>query len=293
MREYNYKKINAFTNPNSLGNPAACMYLNEEDVLSATDMLEIAKQHKGFVSEVVYCRKSKTRELHLTYYSSECEVDFCGHGTIACMYSLIKNSSDLINQKVIPVITNKKGKITVYNKVMEENAVYITAPDPVYINIKVSTEVTAVVLGIPIESISKSYPMELIDAGLKTFIIPINTLSDEVSMYPDIRELETFCVVNNIDIILVYSLEAQETGFFAHTRVFAPKYGYLEDPATGSGNSAFGYYLLKNHLWDGAPIAIEQGGMRMVYNTVKLCMDKSKVLFGGAATDCIAGKYYF
>jgi PhzF family phenazine biosynthesis protein len=293
MREYNYKKINAFTNPNSLGNPAACIYLNEEDVLSATDMLEIAKQHKGFVSEVVYCRESKTRELHLTYYSSECEVDFCGHGTIACMYSLIKNSLDLMKREEIPVRTNKKGEITVYNKIVEENAVYITAPDPVYGKIKVSTAETAKVLGIPAESISKSYPMELIDAGLKTFIIPINTLSDEVSMYPDIRELEAFCVANNIDIILVYSWEVQQKGFFAHTRVFAPKFGYLEDPATGSGNSAFGYYLLENHLWDGAPLAIEQGGIRMAYNTVKLCMDKSKVLFGGAATDCIVGKYYY
>jgi len=30
----------------------------------------------------------------------------------------------------------------------------------------------------------------------------------------------------------------------------APKFGYLEDLATGLGNSAMGYYMLKNQLWD-------------------------------------------
>ncbi len=51
----------------------------------------------------------------------------------------------------------------------------------------------------------------------------------------------------------------------AHTRVFAPKFGYLEDPATGSGNSAFGYYMLKNALWDGTPATIRI--IKQLWNT--------------------------
>ena len=41
MREYKYKKINAFTNQSSLGNPAACIYLNQNDELTIEDMQEM------------------------------------------------------------------------------------------------------------------------------------------------------------------------------------------------------------------------------------------------------------
>ena len=79
---------------------------------------------------------------------------------------------------------------------------------------------------------------------------------------------------------------------FAHTRVFAPKFGYLEDPATGSGNSAFANYLLSEGLWKGEPITIEQGGNDRIFNSVKLKCQDGEVLFGGKATKKIEGEYF-
>jgi PhzF family phenazine biosynthesis protein len=80
------------------------------------------------------------------------------------------------------------------------------------------------------------------------------------------------------------------------TRVFAPTFGYLEDPATGSGNSAFGYYLLKNNLWKGETVTIEQNGLKNNFNIVKLQKQidekgNTRVLFGGGAIIRIEGKY--
>jgi len=78
--------------------------------------------------------------------------------------------------------------------------------------------------------------------------------------------------------------------------VFAPTFGYIEDPATGSGNSAFGYYLLKNDLWKGETITIEQNGFRENFNMVKLQKQPDennfqRVCFGGGAITRIEGKY--
>ena len=79
------------------------------------------------------------------------------------------------------------------------------------------------------------------------------------------------------------------------TRVFAAIFGYLEDPATGSGNSALGNYLLKRNMWNGDLITIEQNGLKDNFNTVKLTtkdVDKTKVvLFGGGAKVKIDGTY--
>lgn len=181
--------------------------------------------------------------------------------------------------------------LPLYNKIPEEDAVYITAPDPIYIGTSLTAPIIAPYLKINATNIDCTYPIDVIDAGLRTLIIPITKLEDEISIFPDRAELEQFCITNNIDIILIYSFEVSDDTFFAHTRVFAPKFGYLEDPATGSGNSAFGYYLLKNKLWDGEGIQIEQGGNDRIYNTVKLSTKEGKVLFGGSATVRIEGKY--
>lgn len=288
---YRYSKIDAFTAGSSLGNPAACLYLTPDQSLGDEEMLSVAKQHKGFVSEVVYCT-SGDGNIHLVYYSSECEVDFCGHGTIACMYGLIRRTPALLAQTEIPIHTRRKGALTVYNKIPEQDAVYITAPAPTYLGSQLSGGAVAGALGVPLQALDASLPIDCIDAGLRTLIVPLRELSTEVSVFPDEPELKSFCLENGLDILLVFARETQAPGHIAHTRVFAPKFGYLEDPATGSGNSAFGYYMLKHKLWDGSDCRIEQGGIDRVYNGVRLSVMNGAVLFGGSATVRIDGEYY-
>lgn len=291
MQEYRYEKIDAFTSGDSLGNPAACLYLTEGQTLSADEMLDIARQHKGFVSEVACC-ETRPQGPCLTYYSSECEVDFCGHATIACMYSLIKGTPSLLSRREIEIHTHKKGVLTVYNEIAEQDAVYITAPAPRDIGTNLSVETVADALGLAADRISRRHPLDVVDAGLKTLIVPLTTLRDEIDLFPDERRLKIFCENGGVDIVLIFTMETADAAHIAHTRVFAPKFGYLEDPATGSGNSAFGNYMLKNRLWDGNAVSLEQGGSDRVFNVVRLTTKNDRVLFGGRATTRIKGTYY-
>ena len=291
MKQYRYVKSNAFTSGNSLGNPAACIFTEQEE-LTPGQMQAIAAEHKGFVMEVVFCGQSDVADSKLTYYSSECEVEFCGHGTIATMYTMVKETPELMAKPVIKAETNRKGIIEVFNAINEEDAVYITAPDPIEHPMNLSVEQIEDGLSLPHGAIRKDLPVRIIDAGLRTLIVPIADLDTEISVYPNEQSLKTFCLGNDIDIILIFSKQTSDNDSFAHTRVFAPKFGYLEDPATGSGNSAFANYLLSEKLWDGKPITIEQGGNDRIFNSVKLKCQDGKVLFGGKATKKIEGEYY-
>lgn len=288
MKKYIYKKSDAFTAGLSLGNPAACIYTGE-DSLSGEEMLNIAKQHKGFVSEVVYCASSDKSDCKLTYYSSECEVDFCGHGTIAAMYELLKNNEILLPKSKITLETNKKGTLLLYNEIETEDAVYIAAPEPMHHKVHVTAAEISQALGMEENILANDYPLALIDAGLCTLIVPIASLQCEIDVFPCEERLKAFCQDAGADIILIFCMDTKNAEFIAHTRVFAPKFGYLEDPATGSGNSAFGYYMYENKFWDGTPIAIEQGGNDRIFNTIKLKMKDNRVLFGGKAALRIDG----
>ena len=291
MKQYRYIKSNAFTSAESLGNPAACIFIGQEEV-TPEQMQAIAAEHKGFVMEVVFCGQSEVADCKLTYYSSECEVDFCGHGTIATMYTMVKETPELMAKPVITAETNRKGIIEVFNAINEEDAVYITALDPIEHPMNLSIAQIEDALTLPHGSIRNDLPIRIIDAGLRTLLVPIADLETEISVYPNEQSLNSFCESNDIDIILVFSMQTAEVSTYAHTRVFAPKFGYLEDPATGSGNSAFANYLLSEGLWKGESITIEQGGNNRIFNSVKLkCLD-GKVLFGGKATKKIEGEYY-
>ncbi|MDU1905181.1 MAG: PhzF family phenazine biosynthesis isomerase [Dysgonomonas sp.] len=291
MQKFRYKKINAFSAGKSHGNPAACLYLEEDQQLSESEMLSIAKEYKGFVSEVIYCTPITENTFRLKYYSSECEVEFCGHGTIACIYELIKSNDKLSSLPEISIVTNK-GELTVYNELEKLNAAFITAPDPIFLPVTVAQNDVELHLGISTGMVDNKQPIELIDAGLRTLIVPINSAENVIGITPNEANLKEFCLTNDIDIILIFTTEAVNKENIARTRVFAPKFGYLEDPATGSGNSAFGYYMLKHKLWNGEAISIEQNAEPEDYNIVRLKTKDNKVLFGGGGITKIEGTYF-
>lgn len=283
MKKLHYKRLNAFTSKNSKGNPAAYFILDNQPLLPK-EMLAIGREFAGVVSEVVFCEATKYADVKLTYYSSECEVDFCGHGTIATMYDMISNNKILREKPEVRIETNRKGILTVYNNLTQEDAVYITAPKANMLSLNLTKEEIASALGIEVNVFDSQYQIDFIDAGLRTLLVPIQKLEREISIYPNEPKLKQFCLTNGIDNILIFCKQTKFKEYLAHTRVFAPKFGYLEDPATGSGNSAFANYLLKYNLWDGTSAAIEQGGDNIEFNPVRIKTNGTDVLFGGRAT---------
>lgn len=291
MRIYNYTKVNAFTWNGSLGNPAAFLELGDEQLTDA-EMLAVAKEHKGFVSEVVFVSKSDRADVKLTYYSSECEVDFCGHGTIATMHQLISHKPWLKIKPVVKIETIRKGCLDVINNVDKDNTVLITAPDGKMMTMNITIDKIAEALEIEPEEIDNTLPIQMVESGLRTLIVPIKALKKEISIFPNEQNLKIYAIEHNFDNVLIFSKETASPKAFAHTRVFAPRFGYLEDPATGSSNSAFGYYAHWLNIWSGTPILIEQGNTNMLYNAVNLEIQQGKVMFGGTSKATISGTYF-
>ena len=295
MKKVKFKKIDAFATKNSSGNPAGCVWLDSQNDLTDTEMMQIAIETKNFVSEVGYIWNSGENEFTLRYYSSEREVDFCGHATIAIMYDMIKNDTELAKQDSIIINTNC-GKLIVENRIEKEDAVFIMSPMPVVKDSIPTLDDIAIHMDIKIEEIDTNYPVKIINAGLSTLLIPIKSLESILKITPDLETLKNFCFGNGIDIVEVFTADVSNSDNHYRTRVFPATFGYFEDPATGSGNSAFGYYLLQNKLWTEGSISIEQNGLIDNYNIVKLqkksdSNGNQRVYFGGNGITRIDGEY--
>lgn len=292
MKILDFKKIDAFTKGSSSGNPAGYVLLDRMDSLTEGEMQKVASELGGFVSEVGFaCREGNGCQLK--YYSSECEVAFCGHATIAIMYDLISTTPELLNEKELKIRV-RAGTLPVFNRLREEDAVYITAPEPKFLKRNISRNEIAEALGMDIKGIEAVRPVAIVDGGLRTLIVPMASLKDCLDLYPDEENLKEFCLEKDFDIVHVYT-DCVSTGEARYrTRVFAPKYGYLEDPATGSGNSAFGYYLIDEGMWED-DFVIEQGPSLNDPNIIRIKRfnegDVDRILFGGSGTVRIEGKY--
>ncbi len=265
MRSFLFKKIDAFATARSSGNPAGYVLLNSADDMAEADMLQLAKELKGFVNEVGYVYKSAGNQLVMRYYSAEREVDFCGHATVAITYDLLSTDVSLQHYETLQITTNR-GLIHVENRLENENAVFVFSPEPFEKESTPAIKDIATYLKIRPEQIKTDLPISVINVGLSTLIVPVSDLESILSISPDLDQLNGFCVEAGVDIIHVFTAETADQSNNFRARVFAPTFGYIEDPATGSGNSAFGYYLLKNNLWKDETIRIEQNGLRDNFN---------------------------
>jgi PhzF family phenazine biosynthesis protein len=293
MQRFRFKKIDAFVEGQSTGNPAGCVYLPDQNALSVEGMQQIARELAGFVSEVVYVYPDEGH-TGLRFFSSEREVAFCGHGTIAVMYDFIKNNAEL-SRDPIARIHVQEHDLLVRNEIASADSVFISAPLPEFLIPDLTRDDIAAALKIPPGEISEKDQVMLVNAGLAALLVPLTSLDTLLSLHPDSKHLLDFCLANGIEIILVFSAEVSLKENNYRTRVFAPVFGYLEDPATGSGNAALGYYLLQAGKWDGQMLRIEQGRSREHPNIIRLVSDASKVkrsvFFGGNAKVRIEGDY--
>jgi PhzF family phenazine biosynthesis protein len=295
MKEFQFKKIDAFATKHSSGNPAGMVYLNKNDEISGKEMLQIAKELKGFVNEVGFVKQLDEESFSLRYYSSEREVEFCGHATVAIFNELFLSREDLKEKKQLRLRINS-GDLIVWNRLAIEKAIFISAPLPKFRTVNVERTHLARALGCDTASFALKPPVAVVNAGLETLLAPIESLQGLMQINPDFDALKTYCNEHNLDILTLYCTETADRNNQYRTRVFAPTFGYLEDPATGSGNAALGYYLLEHGLWEGEAISLEQNGNRNQPNIIRIKAETAEegprqILFGGGAITRFQGTY--
>jgi PhzF family phenazine biosynthesis protein len=295
LQRLRFKKIDAFVDGQSTGNPSGCVYLPDQNALSVAGMQQIARELAGYVSEVAFVYPDEGH-TGLRFFSAEREVAFCGHCTIAAMYDLIKNDGSRAWDPIARIHVQGRD-ILVRNEIASTDSVFVSTPLPDFPATPLTRDDVAAALKIPPGEITDKNRIMLVNAGLATLIVPLSSLDTLLSLRPDQKNLKEFCLTNRIEIILVFTDDVSSKKNAYRTRVFAPVFGYLEDPATGSGNAALGYYLLNAGRWDGQMIRIEQGRNKENPNIIRLVSDNSKmqrtVFFGGNARVRIEGDYLF
>ncbi|MDR0596009.1 MAG: PhzF family phenazine biosynthesis protein, partial [Clostridiales Family XIII bacterium] len=179
------------------------------------------------------------------YFTPVCEVDICGHATIAAFHTLaevglIPNGGRYANRTCAGELNIDIDGGTVWMDMAEPKALRtITSAGELL-------DIYSIMGPVPRPSMAGLYP-EIISTGLPDIILPVASRNRLNALAPDFHALAKLSEQNGVTGVHAFCVDADEPDTF-HCRNFAPLYGIDEEAATGTANGALTYYLYKHGL---------------------------------------------
>ncbi len=223
--------------------------------ISDEKMQKIAKEFNFPETTFITQMNMKKGEFSVRIFTPNQEVPFAGHPTLGTAHIIFQfffktQKTLVLKEKVGDIIVEKQG----------ENEYWMKQQSPKYGEI-IPPKKIAEILSIPIEFISKKYPVEEVSTGLPFIIVPLQNLENLKQI--TIHKEKYFSFIKNrwAQAIYTFSEEPYNKNNTISTRMFADIFGIPEDPATGSGNGCLLAYLLKHTFEDSGEISLwcEQG----------------------------------
>jgi trans-2,3-dihydro-3-hydroxyanthranilate isomerase len=293
---YRFTQLDVFTNEPFMGNPLAVF--PESEGLTDDQMMKIAREMN--LSETVFVlkpvdeqsanSKQQTAEpageakptankpevlRRLRIFTPAREIPFAGHPVVGTWNALAREG-------VVPLPENGNGWTRIHQEVgIGILPVEIEFADGVPLQVVMTQgkplmgdvlddrgeqEDLARALGLAIEDLDETLPIQVVSTGLPFLAVPIRSLANlgrcrvNSSLLAEIyqRAGATGCSVVSRETIEIGAARA-------HTRMFAPGDNIAEDPATGSAGGALGAYLVHHGAQNTEPVdgqfsfVIEQG----------------------------------
>lgn len=254
-------QVDAFTNKPFGGNPAGVV--PDAKNLSEKDMQKIANEMN--LSETAFVKKIDEDSFEVRFFTPKCEVDLCGHATIATFYVLGKKGYIRHQGRGSVTITQKTkaGLLPVELYFESDDIIKVLmhqGKPEAFGRVKDIDEISKI-LGICKEQIginSFNLEPEIISTGLKDIIVPVKDEETLKSLKIDFQSMDHYCAKRDSVGMHVFTLD-NLSGDIVHCRNFAPSLGIYEEAATGTANGALIYYMKKNNMLKVNSILANQG----------------------------------
>lgn len=267
QRSLKFYQADVFTGQPFGGNPVAVF--PDAEGLTDDQLQRIAREMNLSETVFVFPPTDPAAAARLRIFTPTQEIPFAGHPVLGTFYVLahlkrisvqegITRVTQECNIGLFPIeVHTEHGRVVrvVMAQPKPELLEPITAIDELYL--------IASALGIPKHVIADAkWPLQVVSTGLPVLIVPVRTLTAARSITPDASAIIKICERFGANGIMVFTTVTVESFASVHARMFAPKIGILEDPATGSAGGALGAYLVHNGVVEVGPtteILIEQG----------------------------------
>ena len=293
MPQYRIKQIDAFTTEAFKGNPAAV--ITEAEGLSDMEMQQIANEMN--LSETAFILPSDKADFKIGWFTTEKEVLFCGHATIAATHALAEEAKYGMEQDgeytfnieclagILKIKISKQGKST---------KTYLEAPKA---NLKAEAidlaELSALI-EIPQAELCLNIPAHR-DHTIDYVFIEVKSLKSLSKIKHNHFGLRDFGnnQAETIKGFVFFTTETHEEDNHVSSRFFSPYYDVIEDPVTGSANAPLALLLHKQGIAQEKVIRAEQGDILGRAGRLEVLVDGNRTTLIGQAINVLDGQINF
>jgi PhzF family phenazine biosynthesis protein len=242
--------ISAFVDGDFGGNPAGVV-LNA-DQFSCEQKQKIAAAVG--LSETAFVSVSELADIKLEFFTPTQQIAHCGHATIAT-FSFLKQKGLLAHDR------SSKETIDGLRSVnMEGEAAYMEQKAPRFEALGESDLRAALLsLGITRDDLIEGAEPMLVNTGNSFVVIGIRDGQTVKGLEPDFGLIEKLSEALDLIGFYVFSFDDVGDGRDAGARMFAPRYGILEESATGMAAGPLACYLHEQLAIQKQEFTIEQG----------------------------------
>jgi trans-2,3-dihydro-3-hydroxyanthranilate isomerase len=113
-------------------------------------------------------------------------------------------------------------------------------------------EAVAAAIGLEIGDLARDLPIQQVSTGLPFLFVPIRSRDAVDRASSDVTAHRRLMSSIGVDLgIFLFAVLPPGSAETAYSRMFAPTFGMIEDPATGSASGALGCYLVRHRLVTG------------------------------------------
>ncbi len=236
--KYPFATLDVFTTTRFAGNPLAVVF--DADGLDAATMQIVAREFSH--PETVFVQKPKTAggTAQVRIFTPAMEMPFAGHPTVGTALALAlrrgAGSSVVLEEKIGPLQCSVAA-----DGADRGRAAFVIPALPQQAGAPASRETLAAALGIAADDIGyDGHQPTIWSAGIAFVFIPLRNI-DAVRRcrIDDARWDAAFENGGRFLAAFMFSKETEDKANAFHARMFAPRAGVREDPATGSAAAAF------------------------------------------------------
>jgi trans-2,3-dihydro-3-hydroxyanthranilate isomerase len=275
MPKYQFYQIDVFTNQAFGGNPLAVF--PEGVGLKTQQMQAIALEMNLSETTFVLPPENPEADFKVRIFTPASELPFAGHPVVGTHWLLAHLGRVALVEPITTVTFElgvgvraaqlhvSDGKVTKVVMDHQKPEFFATASEEQIKRLAKS-------LGLRSEAILETgWPVQVVSTGIRQLFVPVRSLREVQSLQLSKQDASAMNTVldeldpieKDVHCIMVLSLETESDESDVHTRMFAPRLGVPEDPATGSASGGLGAYLIENHIIDSTPpityITSEQG----------------------------------
>ena len=273
-----YYIVDAFSSHAFGGNTAGVVLLEKSQPFPADKLMQQVAAELRY-SETAFVQKLGSKEFRVRYFTPCCEVDLCGHATIATfglMYQLglLAEGDRCLNHTLAGDLEVMAGKRVMMQ--MAKPQVILTVVDVQRLNR---------IMGV--KDAQMTLPIEIVSTGLPDIIMPVASIDVLSSLSPDMDALAQLS--KELNVTGVHTFAIGEDEYDAHVRNFGPLYGIPEESATGTANAALTHYLHCHRIIaDGAACRFLQGEAMGRPSVVETLIESDGTIWVGGESAIVA-----